>query len=276
MVDVYSGYTWQMAAKNDTARNAVEFVERVLGSIEERWDRAGVTTLAEIKTDNGASFSHDQFVVPLQQSLQHWQITFRKANSNTPNQMAFIENANREWRNIARRVLEVKSGNLTEAQLKAKPAGARWHGGPANQALGVQLREINALMNKRPNTTRGNESPSRILEAALEPGQGFDESGQPRTEEQDKELMKRVNATLLKSQASRRGASTIKPYEEGDLVRLINAKYLKASTRSNALKMGPRWSRTVYQITKVRGRTGVPEYRVEPVEDLYKGDFDNR
>jgi hypothetical protein len=276
MVDVYSGYTWQMAAKNDTARNAVEFVERVLGSIEERWDRAGVTTLAEIKTDNGASFSHDKFVVPLQQSLQHWQITFRKANSNTPNQMAFIENANREWRNIARRVLEVKSGNLTEAQLKAKPAGARWHGGPTNQALGVQLREINALMNKRPNTTRGNESPSRILEAALEPGQGFDESGQPRTEEQDKELMKRVNATLLKSQASRRGASTIKPYQEGDLVRLINAKYLKASTRSNALKMGPRWSRTVYQITKVRGRTGVPEYRVEPVEDLYKGDFDNR
>ena len=48
-----------------------------------------------------------------------------------------------------------ESGNLTEAQLKAKPAGARWHGGPTNQALGVQLREINALMNKRPNTTRG-------------------------------------------------------------------------------------------------------------------------
>jgi hypothetical protein len=42
-------------------------------------------------------------------------------------------------------------------------------------------------------------------------------------------------------------------------VQLINAKYLKASTRSNAMKMGPRWSRTIYEITKVRGTTGIPE-----------------
>jgi hypothetical protein len=41
-------------------------------------------------------------------------------------------------------------------------------------------------MNKRANSTRANESPTRILEAALEPGQGVDESGEPRTEEQDK------------------------------------------------------------------------------------------
>jgi hypothetical protein len=68
--------------------------------------------------------------------------------------------------------------------------------------------------------------------------------------------------------------STLKPYEEGDLVRLANAKYLKASTRSNALKMGPRWSRTMYEITKVRGSTGVPEYRVQPADDLHKDDLD--
>jgi hypothetical protein len=120
-------------------------------------------------------------------------------------------------------------------------------------------------MNTRPNTRRGNESPARILEAALDP-QG----------DEDRELITRVNAALLKSQASRRGASSLQPYAEGDLVRLVNAKYLKASTRSNALKMGPRWSRTVYEIAKVRGTTGVPEYRVKPVEDLYKGDTDNR
>ena len=41
-------------------------------------------------------------------------------------------------------------------------------------------------MNKRANSTEANESPSRILEAALEPGQGVDECGEPRTEEQDK------------------------------------------------------------------------------------------
>jgi hypothetical protein len=261
MIDTYSGFTWQMAAKNDTARNAVEFVERVLGAIEERWDRAGVVTVAEIKTDNGASFSQAKFVEPLQRSLQNWQITFRKANANTPNQMAFIENANREWRNIARRVMEVKKGTLTDAQLAAKPIGAHWHGGPGNTALGKQLREINALMNKRPNTTRANESPTRILEAALEPD-----------DDEDRKLIERVNTSLLKSQASRRGASTLKPYEEGDHVRLVNAKYVKASVRSNEMKMKPRWSRTIYEITKVKGRTGVPEYRVKATEDVHRGD----
>eukprot|EP01047_Picozoa_sp_COSAG01_P018342 COSAG01_NODE_991_length_12286_cov_4.629605_9_plen_75_part_00 len=63
--------------------------------------------------------------------------------------MTFIENANREWRNIARRVLEVKSEDLSEAQIRSKPIGALWHGGPSNQVLGAQLREINSLMNKR-------------------------------------------------------------------------------------------------------------------------------
>jgi hypothetical protein len=267
MIDIYSGYTWQMAAKKDTGKNAVEFVERVLGAIEERWDRENVQSSIEIKTDNGASFSDAEFQEPLQ-ALQNWQITFKRANANTPNQMAFIENANREWRNIARRVLEVKSEDLTDAQIRSKPIGARWHGGPGNQAMGAQLREINSLMNKRANTTRANESPSRILEAALEPGQGVDEAGEPRTEEQDKELIERVNASLLKTQAARRrGAVQLKPYKVDDTVRLINAKYLKASTRSNAMKMGPRWSRTIYEITKVRGTTGVPEYRVQPLED---------
>eukprot|EP01047_Picozoa_sp_COSAG01_P140258 COSAG01_NODE_71156_length_256_cov_2.394904_1_plen_48_part_10 len=47
--------------------------------------------------------------------------------------MAFIENANREWRNIARRVLEVKSEDLTEAQIRSKSIGARLHSGPSNQ-----------------------------------------------------------------------------------------------------------------------------------------------
>ena len=65
MVDIYSGYTWQMAAKKDTGKNAVEFVELVLGAIEERWDRENVQSSIEIKTDNGASFSDDEFQAPL-------------------------------------------------------------------------------------------------------------------------------------------------------------------------------------------------------------------
>jgi hypothetical protein len=56
----------------------------------------------------------------------------------------------------------------------------------------------------------------------IEPGQGVDEFGEPRTEEQDKALIKRVNASLLKTQAARRrGAVQLKPYKVDDTVRLI-------------------------------------------------------
>eukprot|EP01047_Picozoa_sp_COSAG01_P057453 COSAG01_NODE_6641_length_3567_cov_1.502595_3_plen_48_part_00 len=30
----------------------------------------------------------------------------------------------------------------------------------------------------------------------------------------------------------------------------------------------------MYEITKVRGSTGVPEYRVQPADDLHKDDLD--
>eukprot|EP01047_Picozoa_sp_COSAG01_P018341 COSAG01_NODE_991_length_12286_cov_4.629605_8_plen_38_part_00 len=37
----------------------------MLGAIEERWDREDVQSSIEIKTDNGASFSDDEFQAPL-------------------------------------------------------------------------------------------------------------------------------------------------------------------------------------------------------------------
>eukprot|EP01049_Picozoa_sp_SAG25_P001861 SAG25_NODE_89_length_16305_cov_24.431630_1_plen_263_part_10 len=43
MIDVYSGYSWQMAAKGDTGNAAAEFVQRVLESIQERWNYTGAT-----------------------------------------------------------------------------------------------------------------------------------------------------------------------------------------------------------------------------------------
>jgi hypothetical protein len=126
MVDVYSGYSWQMAAKTEEAAEAVEFVERVLGAIKER---RGYSGAAEIKSDNGSSFNAAVFAEPLR-GLAHWRLSFHKGNSNTPNQQAFIENSNREWRNIARRGAEVNKGLLSQAVRDgAKPVGSRWHEG---------------------------------------------------------------------------------------------------------------------------------------------------
>ena len=55
--------------------------------------------------------------------------------------MAYVENSNREWRNIARRVTRVQKETLSEAQLAAKPYAARWYGKD-----GRTFREINSLI----------------------------------------------------------------------------------------------------------------------------------
>jgi hypothetical protein len=271
MIDVYSGYSWQGAARKETGAAAVEFVTRVVGSIKERWGVA--LPELELKTDNGPSFKPAVFDQPLQQ-LAGTRVVVRKANSNTPNQMAFVENSNREWRNIARRVLETQLGTLSQGQLDSqKPNASRWHGGPSNNPQGKQLRQINRLMNARQDASRAYESPTRILEAALEPGQGVDEIGQPRTVEQDRALIDDVHGALLKAAAMRRGPSTLKAYRRGDKVRLINAAYLKADLRGNEMKMNPRWSRTVYTIIDKKGTTGAPlKYRVQPLGSRFFAD----
>jgi hypothetical protein len=262
MVDVYSGYSWQMAAKTEAATHAVEFVERVLGAIKERWGYSGA---AEIKSDNGASFETAVFAEPLR-GLAHWKLSFRKGNSNTPNQLAFIENSNREWRNIARRGAEVKKGLLSQAARDgAKPVGSRWHGGLGNNPLGLQLRQINGQMNKRQDASRAYESPARIVQAFY------------KRDPADLELLRRVNSKLQQAFTKRRGAARVTAYAKGDTVRLVNAKYVKADLRGNELKMNPRWSRTVYRVKSVKGTTGagVPHYRVEAVSEVYPGDKDD-
>lgn len=50
MIDVYSGYSWQGAARKETGAAAVEFVTRVVGSIKERWGVA--LPELELKTDD--------------------------------------------------------------------------------------------------------------------------------------------------------------------------------------------------------------------------------
>ena len=82
---------------------------------------------------------------------------FEKAPASRPNVMAYIENSNREWRNIARRVMRVQKDTLSDAQLDAKPYAARWYGKD-----GRTFREINSLMNTRGDASRGYESLSLI------------------------------------------------------------------------------------------------------------------
>ena len=75
MIDLYSGYTWQGAAKADTGENAAAFVERVIDSIEERWDITLPPTV--IRSDNGAAYSKEEFERRLK--VLNKPITFEKA-----------------------------------------------------------------------------------------------------------------------------------------------------------------------------------------------------
>ena len=87
MIDVYSGYSWQGAAKADTGINAAAFVETVIDAIEERW---GITLPAcTIRSDNGASYKPAEFEDRLK--TLNKRITFEKAPSSTPNAMAYVE-----------------------------------------------------------------------------------------------------------------------------------------------------------------------------------------
>eukprot|EP01047_Picozoa_sp_COSAG01_P028987 COSAG01_NODE_1969_length_8767_cov_72.274689_2_plen_508_part_00 len=256
MVDLYSGYSWQGAAKTQNGENAAAFVELVIDSIEERFGRFPACV---IRSDNGSEFSKSEFQRRL--NTLNKPITFELAPSSTPNAMAYVENSNREWRNIARRVTRVQKETLSEAQLAAKPYAARWYGKD-----GRTFREINSLMNTRGDASRGYESPARILEAAMDP-RGDD----------DRKLIETVNAAISKAGAMRRGPSTAKALRRGDRVRLINAAYVKAAgMRSNAQKQNPRWSEEIYVITDKRGDTGKPlKYKVrpedsdEPLKDWY-------
>eukprot|EP01047_Picozoa_sp_COSAG01_P002221 COSAG01_NODE_58_length_30193_cov_12.302020_4_plen_78_part_00 len=45
MIDLYSGYTWQGAAKKQNGENAAAFVEKVIDSIEERFGRLCTTAV---------------------------------------------------------------------------------------------------------------------------------------------------------------------------------------------------------------------------------------
>eukprot|EP01047_Picozoa_sp_COSAG01_P038361 COSAG01_NODE_3109_length_6574_cov_52.415907_4_plen_509_part_00 len=256
MIDLYSGYTWQGAAKKQNGENAAAFVEKVIDSIEERFGRFPACV---IRSDNGSEFKEGEFQRRL--NTLEKPITFELAPSSTPNAMAYIENSNREWRNIARRLTRVQKETLSDAQLADKPYAARWYGKD-----GRTFREINSLMNTRGDASRGYESPARILEAAMEP-----------SSDDDRELITKVNAAIAKAGAMRRGPSTAKALRRGDRVRLIDAAYVKAAgMRSNAQKQNPRWSEEIYVITDKRGDTGKPlKYKVrpedsdEPLKDWY-------
>ena len=246
MIDLYSGYTWQGAAKSDTGENAAAFVERVIDSIEERWDITLPPTV--IRSDNGAAYSKEEFERRLK--VLNKPITFEKAPSSTPNAMAYIEGSNKNWRNIARRLTRVEKGRYSES----KPYASRWYG-----KNGSTFREINSLMNTRPDGSRGYESPASILEAAI-------------TGDNPK-LITKVNAAIAKAANMRRGPSTEKPLRKNDRVRLINAAYLKSTMRSNAQKQNPRWSEDIYRIIDKRGTVGTPlKYRVSPEDSNVKHD----
>eukprot|EP01047_Picozoa_sp_COSAG01_P039042 COSAG01_NODE_3203_length_6426_cov_12.431484_5_plen_140_part_01 len=76
--DLYSGYTWQRAAKAQNGENAAAFVEKVIDSIEERFGRFPACV---IRSDNGSEFKEGEFQRRL--NTLNKPITFELAPSST-------------------------------------------------------------------------------------------------------------------------------------------------------------------------------------------------
>eukprot|EP01043_Picozoa_sp_COSAG02_P073283 COSAG02_NODE_14179_length_1300_cov_1.318068_1_plen_154_part_00 len=117
---------------------------------------------------------------------------------------------------------------------KKQPSNA-WYGHlpPIAGGHGINMREVNSLLNNKKQAALGNQSAADVWGAALGGALG---SG-------DEEIDVAIFSTAYDAQRARaearRGpsAATTKPFEEGDSVRRFNMRWKKAALKSNDMKM---------------------------------------
>ena len=227
IIDLFSHYTWQVPVQTvGSSSNSAAAVNALVNHIDGRYALPAQVTL---HTDNGPEFGH-QFEARLDPRIG---VTHGPAY--TSNSQGEVENANKIWRGVMRRLLHSKS---------AKPADWSKH-----------MVRANEIMNSRPNQSIDWKSSSQVLHGTL--------AG-------DDELLQGTRKAILKRANARRGPSTVTAYKIGDRVRVINQKYLSDKLRSNLSKTNPRWSKTIFRIRTVKGAesdTMQPEYILECTQD---------
>eukprot|EP01043_Picozoa_sp_COSAG02_P060989 COSAG02_NODE_8091_length_2714_cov_1.768260_2_plen_507_part_00 len=142
--------------------------------------------------------------------------------SNVANDQSLIELTNAQWRQTMKTYL-----------YSTQQPKTAWYGHlPALAGgYGINMREVNSLLNSRKQAALGNQSAADVWGAAMGTGTGDDEI--------DRAVISTAfNAQLWRAEA-RRGpsAATTKPFEVGDSVRRFNMRWKKAALKSNAMKM---------------------------------------
>ena len=251
LVDESTRYSVQDALRSKTAAACARIFVEFMIVIQERYGRWPVpkTTL---RVDNGSEYG-PQFEAAIQQGAfdvfgnDRFELEIVRGASNVANDQSLIELTNAQWRQTTKTFL----------YSTQQPKNA-WYGHlPRNQGgYGINMREVNSLLNSRKQAALGNQSAAEVWGAAMGTGTGDDEI--------DRAVISTAfNAQLARAEA-RRGpsAAVTKPFQIGDSVRRFNMRWKKAALKSNAMKMDQtyKWGGPddVYEVTHVRGGYDAP------------------
>ena len=255
MIDLFTNYSFLAAAPKVDQDSAVKAVTEFIEAIREQFG-------------NG-SWPHDEPFVIISDSGKEYQKSFQervrafepKARfvrnpPGVPNADAYVEGGNSIFRRYAKKYAE----NMKEKHAgSSKSYLSRWYGGPKGEIL----QEINALMNNRPVSSLGYQTPADVLAASMANPQ----------DEEDRDIVAKAVASKTGTARKRRAASIVTAHKKGSSVRRISDKYLKAKgMRGNIMKQAPQWG-LVQKITKVQARVGViPRYQLNNKDEWVSHD----
>ena len=231
IIDIFSQYTWQLPVRTvGSAEAAAAALDAFVAQVKKRFGSWPGYTIV-IQCDNGPEFSAEW-----RDAAQRHGITVQGIPAYSSNTNGDIENANKVWRGVMRRMLANRGDDISQ-WASAVP-------------------RINEIMNSRPNERTDWLKPSEVLRQSL---QG------------DADLIGKVSRKTVSRAEARRGPSKVTAFKAGQKVRIIDEAYLTAKLRSNEAKTKPRWSRDVYSVRDngIKGAdsaTMIPEYILEAQE----------
>jgi hypothetical protein len=182
--------------------------------------------------EHGASFRQTTHNLLVPGSLTDTlPITIKINKAYCVNDGAVVEGPNGVFHRLAKRYAENTKGRRNPRINYL----SYWYG-----QGGVILRELNFLMNTRPVSSLGYQTPAHVLEAWLQTG--------------DDAVVSKAKKSKIGMACARRGAAHITKLPVGAKVRRISLKYLKeAGSRGNIMKQAPAWSKDLYMVTSRRG-----------------------
>ena len=245
IIDYASRMAWPAAMRSDTtaenSRTIEAWVRKIRSDLYNDEDADEWPTDEMIVTvDNGSTLGAG-FRAAMQAELGAGvAVEFVEIQAYQPNQNAFVENSNKQVRNVLRRIVQanrtVNSGNPT------KDWRANWYG-----TNGHIFKQMQKLVNERIDNALGLKRPIDVWAAYVATGAGNATATQT-------QLIADTQQALVDDAVKRRGPSTLKEdkyFSPSDVVRRVNDKYVKDGVRSNYQKLGGRWSDETYSIVQI-------------------------